>query len=55
MLASKLAVSSAFRHRWARFASTAAAPSSYKLVVIGGGAGGLAVSSTLAQKLGKDE
>ncbi|KAJ2365167.1 hypothetical protein H4S01_003396 [Coemansia sp. RSA 2610] len=55
MLASKLAVSSAFRHRWARFASTAAAPSSYKLVVVGGGAGGLAVSSTLAQKLGKDE
>ncbi|KAJ1675546.1 hypothetical protein EV182_001056 [Spiromyces aspiralis] len=37
-----------------RLASTAA-PSSYKVVVIGGGAGGLAVSSTLSNTLGKGE
>lgn len=43
------------RHCWARFSSTSAAPSSYKLVVIGGGAGGLAVSSTLSEKLGNKE
>ncbi|KAJ2722232.1 hypothetical protein GGI07_003439 [Coemansia sp. Benny D115] len=40
--------------RSARLLSTQAAPLSYKLVVIGGGAAGLAVSSTLASKLGKD-
>ncbi|KAJ1960410.1 hypothetical protein GGI12_003816 [Dipsacomyces acuminosporus] len=55
MFAAKLAARPAFRHSWVRFSSTAAAPSSYKLVVIGGGAGGLAVSSTLAAKLGKNE
>ncbi|KAJ2668490.1 hypothetical protein IWW42_005166 [Coemansia sp. RSA 1085] len=49
-----LGTRSVLRPRWARFASTAA-PSSYKLVVIGGGAGGLAVSSTLSEKLGKNE
>ncbi|ORX70099.1 flavo-binding protein, variant [Linderina pennispora] len=53
--ATKLATRSAFRHNWVRFSSTAAAASSYKLVVVGGGAAGLAVSSTLAQKLGKNE
>ncbi|KAI8319518.1 flavo-binding protein, variant [Martensiomyces pterosporus] len=55
MFAAKLAARSAFRHNWVRFSSTSAAPSSYKLVVIGGGAGGLAVSATLAEKLGKSE
>ncbi|KAJ2358183.1 hypothetical protein IWW50_001190 [Coemansia erecta] len=50
-----LAARSVFRPRWARFSSTAAAPSSYKLVVIGAGAGGLAVSSTMAEKLGTNE
>ncbi|KAJ2159771.1 hypothetical protein GGF46_002766 [Coemansia sp. RSA 552] len=54
MLASRLAIKTCRPH-WARLSSTVAAPSSYKLVVVGGGAGGLAVSSTLAKKLGKDE
>ncbi|KAJ1793688.1 hypothetical protein LPJ77_003319 [Coemansia sp. RSA 2523] len=49
-----LAARSVFRPCWARFASTAAS-SSYKIVVIGGGAGGLAVSSTLSEKLGAGE
>ncbi|KAI7833091.1 hypothetical protein BX661DRAFT_141433 [Kickxella alabastrina] len=58
MLAAKFVSRSSFRHSWTRFASTAAATTpaaSYKLVVIGGGAAGLAVSSTLAQALGKNE
>ncbi|KAJ2552342.1 hypothetical protein EV175_003354 [Coemansia sp. RSA 1933] len=55
MLASKFAHNPASRRAWTRFMTTSAAPSSYKLVVVGGGAAGLAVSSTLAQKLGKDE
>ncbi|KAJ2853482.1 hypothetical protein GGI22_004856 [Coemansia erecta] len=55
MLASKFVTTSVSRRAWTRFASTSAAPSSYKLVVVGGGAAGLAVSSTLAQKLGKNE
>ncbi|KAJ2001209.1 hypothetical protein GGI02_001040 [Coemansia sp. RSA 2322] len=57
MFAAKSVTRAASRHRcWTRFLSTAtAAPSSYKVVVVGGGAGGLAVSSTLSQKLGKNE
>ncbi|KAJ2885016.1 hypothetical protein H4R27_001681 [Coemansia aciculifera] len=55
MLAAKIATRTACRRHWARLSSTAAAPSSYKVVVIGGGAGGLAVSSTLSKQLGKNE
>ncbi|KAJ2513215.1 hypothetical protein H4217_006463 [Coemansia sp. RSA 1939] len=55
MLASKFATNAASRNAWTRLMSTSAAPSSYKLVVVGGGAAGLAVSSTLSQKLGKGE
>ncbi|KAI9506699.1 hypothetical protein GGI25_005058 [Coemansia spiralis] len=56
MLASKFVAKTVASSRcWTRFASTSAAPSSYKLIVVGGGAAGLAVSSTLSEKLGKDE
>ncbi|KAJ2234932.1 hypothetical protein H4R99_002813 [Coemansia sp. RSA 1722] len=55
MLAAKFASRSLARKNWTRLMSTSASPSSYKLVVIGGGAAGLAVSSTLSEKLGKNE
>ncbi|KAJ2450300.1 hypothetical protein GGF42_004526 [Coemansia sp. RSA 2424] len=55
MLATKFGTRAARHRHWARLSSTVAAPSSYKVVVIGGGAGGLAVSSTLSKQLGKNE
>ncbi|KAJ2506149.1 hypothetical protein IWW47_001726 [Coemansia sp. RSA 2052] len=55
MLATKFGTRAARHCHWARLSSTVAAPSSYKVVVIGGGAGGLAVSSTLSKQLGKNE
>ncbi|KAJ2907587.1 hypothetical protein GGI21_003739 [Coemansia aciculifera] len=55
MLAAKFSTRAARHRHWARLLSTAAEPSSYKVVVIGGGAGGLAVSSTLSTQLGKNE
>ncbi|KAJ2076964.1 hypothetical protein H4R24_005408 [Coemansia sp. RSA 988] len=45
--------STMLRRPCVRLMSSAAAPSSYKLVVIGGGAGGLAVASTLSARLGR--
>ncbi|KAJ2796413.1 hypothetical protein H4R21_004726 [Coemansia helicoidea] len=56
MLAAKFAArAAAARRPGARLSSTVAGPSSYRLVVIGGGAAGLAVSSTLSEKLGANE
>ncbi|CDS05603.1 hypothetical protein LRAMOSA08131 [Lichtheimia ramosa] len=55
MLAARSRFASIARRSFATEATPAAADQKYKVVVVGGGPGGLSVSSTLSKMLGKDQ
>ncbi|KAJ8662496.1 hypothetical protein O0I10_001456 [Lichtheimia ornata] len=55
MLAARSRFTSIARRSFATEAAPAAADQKYKVVVVGGGPGGLSVSSTLSKMLGKDK